>query len=90
MTGPFDPGPAGMPLIDFVEVDPEVQADRYLTAIALHDLEMLPDPSARRVRPGGMLEAYRKHADRVRAAQEGDSPENLVADIPLEVWEFGG
>ena len=44
--------------VDHVQVDEETQTLRYLADIAMMDLELLPDPSKRRVREGSLAEAY--------------------------------
>lgn len=65
---------------------------RYLADIAMADLELLPPESARRVRPGGLLEQYQKIAaaeHAVEAAAEPDPTVGVGRDlIPPEATDF--
>jgi hypothetical protein len=86
---PFSPGNALR--IEHAIVDEETQMQRYLAEIAMEDLRLLPDPSARKVRPDSLLAAYMSHVA-VRLTIEADAP---LSDTPLpdgassvEVSEF--
>lgn len=65
-----------------VQVDENQQTLQYLADIALEDLRLLPDPSARRVRPGSLLAAYQadvaeKHAIEADGGKLDPAPEKL-------------
>lgn len=79
LKDPFGPDVA-MPRIDHVMVDEQVQMQRYLAEIALEDLRLLPDPSARRVRPGSLLDQYQKTAAAEHAAEAAGAPTHGPAD----------
>jgi hypothetical protein len=71
----FDP--ASAPRIEHAIVDEETQTQRYLAEIAMEDLRLLPDPSARRVRPGSLLDKYKKDV----AAQHAQEAQNDRAEV---------
>lgn len=70
-------------LITAAVVDEQMQMQRYLVEMALMDLEMLPDPSRRRVRPGSLAEAYRTDV----AARHAIEAKNEAADVDKFVVE---
>lgn len=59
-------------LITAAVVDEQMQMQRYLVEMALMDLEMLPDPSKRLVRPGSLLAAYQADVAARQAAEVGN------------------
>ena|SRR5688572_2924964 len=75
--GIFD-APDGMPRIEHAVVDEETQMQRYLAEVAMEDIALLPHPSARRVRPGGLLDQYRKLADAEHAIEAANARAEVV------------
>lgn len=89
MSGIFDDPfttPDGSRIVSTI-IDEETQLQRYLVDMALTDLEMLPDPSRRRVRPGSLAEAYRTDVP-ARHAIEAKNEAAEVDEFVVEAEEF--
>lgn len=86
MTGPFDI-PEGVPRLEHAIVDEQTQMTRYLAEIAMEDIALLPHPSARRVRPGGLLDQYRKSAEAEHAAEAANARAEVAAIEEIVVSE---
>lgn len=86
----FDPDGTGAPRIEHAIVDEQTQLQRYLADIAMADLELLPPESARRVRPGGLLEQYRAIAAAQHAAEALDPVVDLANEILRDTSEPPG
>ncbi|HNB27200.1 MAG TPA: hypothetical protein PLR41_09600 [Alphaproteobacteria bacterium] len=89
MSGIFDDpftAPDGSRIVSTI-IDEETQLQRYLVDMALTDLELLPDPSRRRVRPGSLAEAYRTDVA-ARHAIEAKNEAAEVDEFVVEAEEF--
>lgn len=82
LKDPFGPDVA-MPRIEHAVVDEQMQIQQYLADIALEDLRLLPDPSARRVRPGSLLDSYNRDV----AARHAVEALNEIAPVEEVVVE---